>query len=401
MSATVLTETSAEPVLAIVVPDLFHASQTFFHEHIARIAPGRTVVLHLSATGAQAQTAVPVLELPAAKPWFGETLPVAGRFLRQVNVWRQNRLTRMQRRAAISFLIEHGVTHVLAEFATSGCVIRGVAKQLSLPLTVISHGWDINVVGHMPQWRMRYGRLFSSDSRLVAVCGFLRDRMVETGAPSSRIAVIPCAVEVEAVPNTALADQPIRCIMVSRLIAQKGPLQSLQSFAAARRSYPNLTLDIVGDGPLMADVQGEIERLRLRDHVTVHGASAHQRTLELMTRSHIFLQHCMTLPRQGIESQAVSLLEAMGLGLSPIVTRHGGMAEHIGDDERGWLVEEGDTECMAERIVHAALAPDKRLRIGKAARRYVQDNFSRSVVYPRLREVIGLDRVCKQAGDPK
>ena len=62
------------PVLAIVVPDLYRASVTFFHEHIKSIGPGRTVVVHLSTTGAKANIAVPVLEVVKARPLEGARL---------------------------------------------------------------------------------------------------------------------------------------------------------------------------------------------------------------------------------------------------------------------------------------------------------------------------------------
>ena len=57
------------PVLGMVVPDLYHASTTFFHEHIAGIAPGRTVVVHLSSTGRPALTDTSTVEVPIRAPF--------------------------------------------------------------------------------------------------------------------------------------------------------------------------------------------------------------------------------------------------------------------------------------------------------------------------------------------
>ncbi|WP_344698630.1 glycosyltransferase [Sphingomonas limnosediminicola] len=379
-------------VLAIVVPDLYHASVTFFHAHIASIWPGRTVVIHLSSTGEPARTDVPVLEIPAARPW-----PVPPRFFLskivvQVNAWRANRLNRRERAQVEKFIKEHGVTHLFAEFASSGVVIAPVARKLGLPLTVMSHGWDINVIGQMPQWRLRYRSLFHSDAKLIAVCAFLRDRMRAIGAPVERIEILPCAVDAA---SFRLADQnasgPARVVMVSRLTEQKGPLFSIAAFARAAKQHSNLLLDIVGNGPLMPQVCQAIKEAGLEDRVILHGDVDHPSALAIMSRCHIFLQHCVKLPKQGIESQAVSLLEAMGHGLVPIVTRHGGMEDHVLDGVRGWLVDERDVDTMSSRIIEMTEKHDLRRKLGCAAREFVLSNFSGDVVYPRLRGLIGLE----------
>jgi glycosyltransferase involved in cell wall biosynthesis len=122
----------------------------------------------------------------------------------------------------------------------------------------------------------------------------------------------------------------------------------------------------------------------------LHGDVTHDVALSVMAKSHIFLQHCVRLPRQGIESQAVSLLEAMGHGLVPIVTRHGGMSDHVSNGNRGWLVEERDEAAMAGHIVAMADDAEARARIGAAARDYVVEHFSREAVYPALRRRIGI-----------
>lgn len=380
-----------KPMLAIVVPDLYHASVSFFHEHIARIAPGQTVVIHLSSTGASAATDAETLEIPQAREWRAPRLPVVSAAMRQFDTWRRNRLSAHQRDRVTVFLRKHGVTHVFAEFATSGVVILPVVRRLGLPLTVMSHGWDINVVGQMPQWRWRYRSLFASDAKLAAVVPFLRDRMVEVGAPKDRIAIIPCAVDADSFQTVNHEPGPVRVAMVSRLIEQKGPLHSLRAFARAAERLPDITLDIVGNGPLMSELRSEIERFGIADRVRVHGDLSHAECLAVLANDHIFLQHCRSLYRQGIESQAVSLLEAMGHGLVPIVTRHGGMSDHVLPGERGWLVEEGDEEAMAAHILAMAKAPAERMRIGQNAKEYVSENFSRDVVYPKLRRLIGLE----------
>lgn len=377
-------------VLCIVVPDLFHATQTFFHEHIANIALGQTVIVHLSSTGAPARTSVPVLEIGAPSQFPEKDGRLLSRFVRSVNAWRTYRLNSKQSKSIESFLVREGVTHVFAEFATTGYMVAPITRRLGLPLTVMSHGWDINVMGRGRLWRGRFRTFFKSEARFAAVCEFLKNRMIDIGAPENRIVVVPCAIDASSFIPVEHRPGPIRVVMLSRLTPQKGPLHSLRAFAEAVKHNPDLALDVIGDGPLMASVVRECERLALLDKVCLHGALPHNQALAIVARSKIFLQHCVTLPFQGIESQAVSLLEAMGHGLVPIVTRHGGMTEHVKNGARGFVVDEGDETGMASRILHLAEEAEERDRMGGNARRYVLENFEGGKIYPRLRSLIGL-----------
>ncbi|GAA3893148.1 hypothetical protein GCM10022276_10420 [Sphingomonas limnosediminicola] len=81
----------------------------------------------------------------------------------------------------------------------------------------------------------------------------------------------------------------------------------------------------------------------------------------------------------------------MGHGLVPIVTRHGGMEDHVLDGVRGWLVDERDVDTMSSRIIEMTEKHDLRRKLGCAAREFVLSNFSGDVVYPRLRGLIGLE----------
>ena len=240
---------SKEDVLAIIVPDLYHATQTFFHEHIAHIHPGKTVVVHLSSTGAPAMTDVPKLEVPIVPRWPQSRLPILAKALDVANSIGTSRLSAHDQARIAGFFEEHGVTHLFAEFATSGTLILPVAQRMGLPLTVLSHGWDINIMGAGDVCGGGATRsCFRSDAQLAAVCEFLRDRMLEIGAPASQVAIIPCAVNATSFEPVAHTDAPARVVMVCRLIPQKGPLRALRAFALAQAQRPGLTLDIVGNG---------------------------------------------------------------------------------------------------------------------------------------------------------
>lgn len=85
----------------------------------------------------------------------------------------------------------------------------------------------------------------------------------------------------------------------------------------------------------------------------------------------------------------MGVLEAMGMGLPVISTRHGGIRDIISEGETGILVDEYDVDGMFEAM--RTLCADKELsaRMGEKARESVADNWTMEKSVARLSEIIG------------
>ncbi|HYP49198.1 MAG TPA: glycosyltransferase [Thermoleophilaceae bacterium] len=83
------------------------------------------------------------------------------------------------------------------------------------------------------------------------------------------------------------------------------------------------------------------------------------------------------------EGLPVALLEAMAWGKALVATRVGGMPEVITDGTDGVLVASGEPGDLAEAVRQLVADPDRRRRLGAAARREA-DSMSQEVVCERL-----------------
>jgi glycosyltransferase involved in cell wall biosynthesis len=72
----------------------------------------------------------------------------------------------------------------------------------------------------------------------------------------------------------------------------------------------------------------------------------------------------------------LSILEAQSTGLPAIVTRTGGAAEALVDGETGFVVNEGDVEAMANRVVQLLADEHARAAMGSAAAAFAAGRFS-------------------------
>jgi colanic acid/amylovoran biosynthesis glycosyltransferase len=154
----------------------------------------------------------------------------------------------------------------------------------------------------------------------------------------------------------------------------------------------NITLDIIGDGPMRSDIEAFIEQHRLQSTVTLHGTLPHAEVLEIMNRSSVFVQHSMSDPKTGNrEGLPVSLLEAAAHALPIVTTRHEGIPEAVDDGLGGFLVNEGDWLSMTDYLVKLVKDPILRKKMGLAGRKkIIECGFSTEDMVSALRQFMGI-----------
>lgn len=165
---------------------------------------------------------------------------------------------------------------------------------------------------------------------------------------------------------------PLKGAFVGRLVPYKGAdmlIRAAETFVAEGK----LRLDIVGDGPERAALEDLVDARGLRRGVTFHGWLPHKEVQNI-------LGDCDFLALPSIrEFGGGVVLEAMALGVTPVVADYGGPAELV-DDETGIRVPFRDEESLV-RGFEAAIgglveSPQKLDGLGAAARRRVTGSFT-------------------------
>jgi glycosyltransferase involved in cell wall biosynthesis len=139
------------------------------------------------------------------------------------------------------------------------------------------------------------------------------------------------------------ATNPLRIIFVGRLLPFKGVAMLLQAVARVRREIP-VSLNIVGDGPIRADLEKISEELDLKGIVTFAGGLPLSEVAVQMRKAHVF---CLPSVR---ESGGAVLLEAEASGLPVVAVNYGGPGELV-DDEVGRKVSADGPEPLIQDLV--------------------------------------------------
>jgi glycosyltransferase involved in cell wall biosynthesis len=155
--------------------------------------------------------------------------------------------------------------------------------------------------------------------------------------------------------------------VVGRLIPQKDHILLLQAARRLIEEFPDLTVLVVGDGPMRRQIEHAAAELGLADHVLLVGTRPD--VPDILPALTIF-----TLCPYD-ECFPIALLEAMASGRPAICTDVGGLGEMLADGITGYLVPPRDPVALADRLAKLLHDPQLCQRMGAAARARVELEF--------------------------
>ena len=213
-------------------------------------------------------------------------------------------------------------------------------RILKRPVIVTLHGrgtLESSIEGSFSAklWRFISLRLAST---LVAPSNEIAE-IARTLAPSARVLEIPNGVDTsqfkfrqEHIWNQDIA----RIVILRRLTPKNGVKFAVQSLIEIAKRNKNKTfkVDVIGDGSERVAIEKMIVSENLSNlEIKLHGTKKHIDVLSIM-------KDCdYSIFFSTAEAISLALLETMSLGIIPICTPVGGLAEVVKDNENGFLVE--------------------------------------------------------------
>lgn len=123
-----------------------------------------------------------------------------------------------------------------------------------------------------------------------------------------------------------------------------------------------------------------IKENQLWDHVTYHGVVSGEKKRALLKLCDLFV----LLTRYPMEGQPISILEAMGNGMTIITTDHAGIPDIVKDGENGFIIEKEDQDLSRILI---SLSEDDMVRMAQKNREKVVEGFSQDRYLSDMEEV--------------
>ena len=153
-------------------------------------------------------------------------------------------------------------------------------------------------------------------------------------------------------------------ISIGRMYPQKGFDRLIRTWKIVHQKYPDWKLHIYGKGPYKEQYLSLIESCNLEKSVIIISPTANIKEKYLASSFYVMSSR--------FEGFGMVLIEAMACGL-PVIAfdcPHG-PREIISEGEDGFLVEEGNTEALAEKIIFLIEHKSIRQQMGQNARKNV------------------------------
>ncbi len=205
-----------------------------------------------------------------------------------------------------------------------------------------------------------YDRYRDYTDAYVGVSEDIKRDLVERGVPVDKVFSITCPVPCDKVlarSYTMDASRPIKIGYAGRVvILQKRMDLLLKMIEILEDRDVNFCMEIAGDGPYREEMQRIVTEEGWDRHVHFLGALNREDIPAFWKRQDI----CVNIA--DAEGRCISKLEAMASGAVPVMTRTAGNPEDIMEGVNGYMVEIGDYDGMAEKIIflagHREMLPD-------------------------------------------
>ncbi len=160
---------------------------------------------------------------------------------------------------------------------------------------------------------------------------------------------------------------------------RKGIHLILESMPEVIKNLPNTHLVIAGSGEYEESLKSKATSLKLNEYVTFVPWLNRNGLRELLSATDVFLYPSISYG--GWEEQfGYSMAEASLMGVPIISTKTGSVDEVVRDNETGLLVDPDDVGQLTEAMLKLGSNKELRGGMGKAGRKFIENNFSYQVV---------------------
>lgn len=264
----------------------------------------------------------------------------------------------------------------------------GPSFYRKMPFIYISSLWNIPVINHIhgadfeefyerasAAKRKRIGKVYGKCTRMLVLSEEWKDRISRI-VSSERIDILEnyCRIPRGAYDSGRSKEQ---VLFLGEIGSRKGCYDIPDIWERVVRQVPSARLVMAGDGET-EKVKAALAQKGIASSVTFPGWVRGEDKERLLNESAVFL-----FPSYH-EGMPMAVLEAMSYGMGIVTTAVGGIPKLIQSGETGYIRQPGDAETISSDVVRLLTDQSMCINIGKKAREYVKENYSREKHLERL-----------------
>ena len=272
------------------------------------------------------------------------------------------------------------VSHIHSQWINScGTVGMYAAWLLNKPFSFTGHAADLF------RERCSLKDKIKRAQFIVCISTFHREFYLSEGANPDQLIISYCGIDTGLFsPRTDSAvdsceGRPIRLLSSARLVDKKGFKYLISACKNLQQQGIDFNCVIAGDGPLLNQLEYQIQQLQLGDRVTLTGRPLLQEEIPgFMHSGDIYCLPCVWAEDGDVDGLPQMLMEAMACGVPVVSTRLVGIPDLVVDGETGLLAKPNDIEDLTHKL--RRLIEDRQLhsRFSEQGRTFVEHKFDLS-----------------------
>ena len=286
----------------------------------------------------------PERDVPTYNTGFGTTYSrTQGKWKYPLSMLRARKLIRK---------IQPDIVH--AHYATSGGLTALICGFHPSVITV--HGSDLINGIKSNLWRPILKRIFNFADCVNVVSKELSELALSLGINSDKIKVITPGVDTQKFAfvekSQIQKDQKIKLICTRRLESVFDHFTILKALSILKEKKIDFQMTFAGDGSLLNEMKDSVNSLRMDNNVSFLGKVSHDDLPAILAEHDIYLSASLW------DGTSLSLLEAMSVGLFPIVSDIKSNSTWIQNESNGLLHKVSSAEDLANCIMKLLDKPE-------------------------------------------
>jgi glycosyltransferase involved in cell wall biosynthesis len=158
---------------------------------------------------------------------------------------------------------------------------------------------------------------------------------------------------------------------------RKNVLGLVNAFAKVKAAVPDAQLTIAGPMPDQAyaqKVQERVKELGLEQVITFMGHVSNEQLLQAMRETAVVTLFSYE------ETSPTIIAQSLAVGRPVVASRVGGIPEMITEGETGYMVQPGDEQALAEKLIGLLHEPERTRAMGERGRSFARQRYEPSAV---------------------
>ena len=285
------------------------------------------------------------------------------------------------------------VPHFHVHFANRAAHTAMFVKAVSgIPFSITAHGQDfMSDLGNDELLR----ELCGAAEFICAETDYSRD-MLAARCPESRHKIFRVynGIDLTRFPLTTKMRHSagaVRFLSTGRLVPFKGFDVLIDACAELQNRSLNFACEIIGDGPLRAELEARVMRHNLYERIHFAGEQPQNYVLQALNNSDIFVLASAPDERGASDIFPTVIAEAMASGKPAISTTVAGIPELVANGKTGLLVPPRDASALADAMQRLAQDENLRRDFGRAGRLRIEQEFTiEKTIEPLLKRFTAL-----------